>query len=535
MATEIPNAIADVELQLASAVSVGGTSFTLSSAKDDDGNDLPAGKYCFAVDTGTSNKEYLLGQLNGTDVTSVVSVNRQGTESSGAVRAHRIGAPIILTNFAVLQRVADVLNGDLDLDGSSPLAYDSEPTVTGREEIATVGYVLDAASGDVAFGAQTISSANAGETVAEDDLVYFKTSDQEWYHTDGTTAATVNGVQIGIALGAGTDGAGITGGVQISGPYTTTGLTAGSTYYASDTNGGISTSAGTNKLAIGVALSTTRLFLFSINQQTLTTIEKDALKGTSGTPSSTNKFVTANDTTRLEADVQEFTADGTWNKPSSGSTVLVEAWGGGASGAVEVRDFPDSCGGGGGGAYVWKWFDIGDLGSSESVTVGEGGNGVSATAGPSSMDDSDGNNGEDSTFGSHLTAPGGDRGAATNSPGSGDSDGGNLVGIFGDVYGAAGDSALYSGGGGHGNNNGGNSVYGGGGGGGAGGGTNGGSSVFAGDGSGGVDRNEADATSNNGDSPAGGSGAARVDHNEAGSFTATSGDGGDGMVRVTTF
>jgi hypothetical protein len=55
MANKIPLAIADVELQLSTALSVGSTSFTLNSANDDDGNALPAGMYCFTLDSGTSN------------------------------------------------------------------------------------------------------------------------------------------------------------------------------------------------------------------------------------------------------------------------------------------------------------------------------------------------------------------------------------------------------------------------------------------------------------------------------------------------
>ena len=93
MTNVIPRAIADVELQIATAISVGTTSFTLNSANDDDGNALPAGLYCFTLDSGTSNKEYLIGQLNGVNITSVKSVSRQGVETTGAARAHRVGCP----------------------------------------------------------------------------------------------------------------------------------------------------------------------------------------------------------------------------------------------------------------------------------------------------------------------------------------------------------------------------------------------------------------------------------------------------------
>lgn len=262
MSNRIPVAFADVELQVATAIAVGATSFTLASATDDDGVALPAGVYCFTIDSGTSNKEYLLGQLNGVNVTTVVSVSRQGAETTGAARAHRVGAPCIVTNFATLQRVADILRGVLPIDADTPLAYDAEPTLADREQLATVGYVLDAAfGGAITFDSQVITG-NAGEAIVAGNLVYFKTSDQEWYKTDADTAATIEGVQLGIALGTGSDGVAITGGIQISGTYTTTGLTAGSLYYAGNTAGAISTSAGTNIKIIGTAVSTTKLLIY---------------------------------------------------------------------------------------------------------------------------------------------------------------------------------------------------------------------------------------------------------------------------------
>lgn len=262
MASRIPLAIADFETSLAGAITVGATSFSLKSATDDDGIALPAGKYVFTVNNGQSNKQYLLGQLNGTDVTSVVTVSRQGAETSGAEYSARAGSPIIISDFATIQRVADILRGVLDLDGSSPISYDTEPSLSNREELATVGYVLDTVTGGTVTFDQQVISGNAGEAIVAGNLVYFKTSDQEWYKTDADTAATVEGVQLGIALGTGSDGAGISGGVQIDGTWTTTGLTAGSRYYASSTAGGITTTPGGRM--IGAALSTTKLLLRSL-------------------------------------------------------------------------------------------------------------------------------------------------------------------------------------------------------------------------------------------------------------------------------
>ena len=545
MAQNIPIVVADVELQISTAIGVGDTTFSLASANDDDGNALPAGKYCFTLDNGKSNKEYLIGQLNGTDITSVVSVSRQGVESSGAAQKHRVGASCIITDFATIQRVADALRGADSLDGANPMVYDAEPSLSDRKEIATVGYVLDnITGGTVAFDTQTVAG-NAGEAVADGDLVYFKTSDQEWYLTDADTAATVEGVQLGIALGTGSDGAAITGGILVNGLYTTTGLTAGSEYYASNTAGEYTTSAGTTSRKIGIALSTTKLFLYPSNPQTVTSNEKAALAGGGdfGTPSTSNKFLTEDYASANSVDVQEFTSSGTWTKPASGKRVFVQLWGAGGSGGVATSG--DYGGGGGGGGYIEKMFDIDELGTTEAVTIGAGGAAVAANQ------NTLGNAGGLSTFGSLLTAYGG--GGGLGSTTSGDVAGGGGAGPFGNggtattaTAGAAGSpgtplggtggvslttgtDALFGGGGGSRANAGRKGYYGGGGGGGIGGGSTtiaGGISMLAGNGGAGKEDESAVA----GSQPGGGGGACASSNSSH-----TSGAGGDGKCIVTPF
>ena len=520
---KIPLAYADVELQLAAAISIGDTSITLSSANDDDGNALPAGKYCFTVDNGSSNKEYLLGQLNGTNLTSVVSVSRQGVESSGAARAHRVGAPAILSDFAAIQRVVDILRGQETVDGANPISYDAEPTLTDRKELATVAYVLDnITGGTVAFDSQIVTGVNAGETVAAGELVYFKTSDQEWYLADASVAAEVNGVHMGIALGAGTDGAAITGGVQISGSYTTTGLTAGATYYATDTAGTIGTTAGTTNRVIGVALSTTELLIVPVTPESLTTDEKAALAGGGafGTPDADNKLITEAYVGSRFSDVVTFAASGTWTKDTGLKRIRVQAWGGGGSGGA--RD-TDHGGGGGGGGYSDHWFEASELGATETVTIGAGGAGASGGF----------NVGGNTTFGTLLTAWGGGGGlgrsssSESNGGGGGGADRagnnantstGGTSGIFASDGGNAenAEDAFYGAGGGSYSFDGGASIYGGGGGGASDGGV-GGTSVHGGAGG---DEDE------DGSVPGGGGG---------GSSTATAGNGGNGQVIVTEY
>jgi hypothetical protein len=248
-------------------------------------------------------------------------------------------------------------------------------------------------------------------------------------------------------------------------------------------------------------------------------------------------------------DIQTFNSSGTWTKPagfSSASKVLVQNCRAG--------------GGGGGGAYAELWLTLSQLAGTETVTVGAGGAAVSA-------DDTVGNVGGNTTFGSFLTAYGGGGGGRRTNNGFGGGGGGlTSVGIDGvtsgnggtPLGGAAGASSNpgvasnFGGGGGGGANAqvGGYSVNGGGGGGsgqaGANGGSGGGS--FMGGGGGGGGASSAGNTGVGGTSVGGGNGGqgnttqtgnatagSQPGGGGGGAFTGNSGAGGDGRVLVTVF
>ncbi len=98
-----------------------------------------------------------------------------------------------------------------------------------------------------------------------------------------------------------------------------------------------------------------------------------------------------------------FTADGTFTKADHTGLRAIRIrcqGGGGAGGGAEATGVAEASvgGGGGGGAYAEHFVLASALGASETVTVGDGGTGVSGVAG---------NTGGDSSFGSFVTANGG--------------------------------------------------------------------------------------------------------------------------------
>ena len=216
----------------------------------------------------------------------------------------------------------------------------------------------------------------------------------------------------------------------------------------------------------------------------------------------------------------ETTGTFTWTKPAGVTTVIVFCWGGGGAGGA---DNSQGGSGGAGAACVITALAAADLGSSETVTVGAGGVGTSS--------DGNGQNGANSSFGSHVIGYGGRGGdddddevpfgsRAWGMGGSGgrSNSGRDALDIFSGGTGGYSSYVDFSEQGGPG----GKAVFGGGGGGGAFGDNAGGTSVFGGNGGQGRDGGT---NAVSGSQPGGGGGGAE---------DGVAGSGGDGAVWVIT-
>jgi microcystin-dependent protein len=262
------------------------------------------------LEPGTSKEENISftgitqnadGTATLTGVTRGLDFHAPYTENSSLKKSHAGGAIAVISNSAPFYNELSAKDNDETVTGQWTFTDPNIPQMdtysapTDDEQLATKKYVDDNASGAAAID-RVVMSGTAGATLSAGDIIYLDTSDGEWKKADASTASTSENVMLGIAQGSGTDGNTISGGVLVRGKdQNQSGLTANNVYYLSDTAGEVSTSAGTVSIELGYAIDTDTIYFQPKFQSNLTSDEQDALEGTSGTPSSSNKYVTDND------------------------------------------------------------------------------------------------------------------------------------------------------------------------------------------------------------------------------------------------
>ncbi len=177
MATKLAVIVADFTTTLATKIAVGGTTATLQSATDDDGVALPSGEYAFTLNGDNAQKEHIICTLSGTSLSAIKSVTRQGVQSSGTVREHRVGSSVKITNFTHIKYINDLLDGTTNLDADTPLEYDGTATIGSANQIATKAYVdgvaiaggADASTTVKGISKMSVAPVSATEPIAVGD------------------------------------------------------------------------------------------------------------------------------------------------------------------------------------------------------------------------------------------------------------------------------------------------------------------------------------------------------------------------------
>lgn len=284
--------------------------FTLDELVDSQGNALAFASFgefgCVVIKQGTLVEivkfSGITQNANGSATLTVASNGRDilpitpySGDSSG--QNFLAGAEVIVSNDPLTMSTFANLNNANTWDEAQTFAV--TPSTTGGNAVSDNQLVrklqLDQAVLGITTSVKIVVEGTAGETLSAGQLIYLKSADNRWWKADADDPATVNNVILGIAQGAGTAGGSISGGILLRGVDSNqSGLTAGVKYYASNTAGAISTSAGTTEVTVGISKSTTELYFDPRFDQQLTEDQQDAIEG-ANSPSASNVFLTAND------------------------------------------------------------------------------------------------------------------------------------------------------------------------------------------------------------------------------------------------
>lgn len=402
------------------------TTFNTTPGTAADGSSLTTAKIgdfvVFTINPGANNEEKISASavsVSGTTATwTIINRGLSFTENVAVTankKQHAIGETVIISND---DHYLDVQYGAIDEDVALIGSW-TAPEPTGSSGLATKNYVDTNVNGGAVSIDAVVPKAVAGETVAAGDLVYFDDTDNEWKLTDADTASTVYNVELGIAQGAGTDGAAISGGVLTFGlDANQSGLTKGDVLYVSNTAGAIATSAGTNSRIIGRAYDADEIYFvpsaedYGIRVLDVTYTGDNTFSGVntfSGTTTFSGLATFTGGVSSTKPVVNIYTASSTWTKPSN--LQYIEVYLCGAGGGAGNGDEDGTGGGGGAGGFSYELLDSGELSatSSVAVTIGAGGSGGAANGA------NNGTSGGTTSFSTFLSATGGSGGNGSQS------------------------------------------------------------------------------------------------------------------------
>jgi hypothetical protein len=314
--------------RLSASITAAATTFKVDNITGWNGSDLTSsdlGSVAYASFRNSAGTLLEIVEIDPTTIASAsITMNKRGlsfdgtdltTETAASKLAWVKGDTIVEFGSHFPQLLGHYVDTIATQTISGVKTFSVLPAITAGDPVADNDVARKAYVDSVVAGSfpadRLVVAGNAGETVADGEILYFDETDNEWKLADASAAATAEGVLLGVAQGAGTDGAAITGGVLLKGvDDAQTGMTTGDVMYLSDTAGGVSSSAGTIEVNLGIAKSATELYFTPRFLHFLTEDQQDALGGSDGTPNVNNKYLTETDASN-GVDQAQLTQDAT--------------------------------------------------------------------------------------------------------------------------------------------------------------------------------------------------------------------------------
>ena len=371
--------------RLQSSIGSSDTTITLSSFKEPVSNIYYTMTYLNSsieyatIEPQTSTKEFIsfTGITQNSDGTATLTGVTRGlgfsypyTASTTLQQAHPANAIFILSNPPQLTNQYANKNNDETISGAWTIG---EPTAASG--IATKNYVDTHVNGGTVSTDSVKVAGTAGETFATGTPVYLAKSDGLWYKAGTNISGAYDFSLIGIAQGAGSAAASISGGVLISGLDTTqVAMTTGNNIFVSSTPG--ATTTATTSIALGRARSSTGLYVDThIGSAYLH--RPNTFTATTTIAATSSLTIGSFSAYQIGKNSQIFgtttTGTSTFAIPSGITKLFVEVMGAGAGGRG-CTGAGSGCrsNGGGGGGYANEVVDVTGT-SSVQVFVGTGG------------------------------------------------------------------------------------------------------------------------------------------------------------------
>lgn len=192
--TTLPQSSALFESSLQSRITSSDTSMTLVSTSTASGEVLPNGYHCFTLDEGRTDAEFVCGTL--TSAKTVTSLERglsyltATTTVSANQHAHRVGADVKVTDYPVIQRMRNQLNGNDTIPNLLSYVSTVCSTSSGNTSICDKAYV---------DGVAVAGASNANETTK--GIVELATS----LEAASSTSSGSTGARLGLPASMATD------------------------------------------------------------------------------------------------------------------------------------------------------------------------------------------------------------------------------------------------------------------------------------------------------------------------------------------